>query len=256
MAIIRGFDTLGFDGFDKLNPVSQATQPDSTQPKTLGRFPTLLEMKEYYERDDVLSFLYDECQVRNIKFAFRKKRYPINPTSKAHLKEIIKKIIEEKIENAYRNSVGSIDSIRLDMFDYLSFHFLTSMTSGKKLTGFDMIFETDMRGWRRSFEDLIGAIRLLDDFGICYRIKYSGARSLHLMNPFEALPKQFRGESVLNQRAEIWRKIHSYFRRYCGMEQAHGGEVLRLAYSLNEESQTCSRKASNKFGHPIIPKHI
>jgi len=207
--------------------------------RTFGRKPTLGEMKEYYAREDVLSFLYDECQVRNIEIAFRGERWPIYPTSKGHLREIIERTIEEKIERAYRNSAGPIDGIRLKMLDYLSFHFLTSIksvTSGEEEIGFDTIFEADMQGWRRSFEDLIGVARLLDDFEVCYRMKYSGVRSLHLMIPFESFSKQFNGKSVLSQRKEIQQRIRDYFRRHCGMNKAHRGRVLRLAYSLNEDN--------------------
>jgi len=69
--------------------------------RTFGRRPTLGEMKEYYTREDVLDFLYDECQARNIQIAFRKKRWPINPQSKSHLREIIDETIRSKIETAY-----------------------------------------------------------------------------------------------------------------------------------------------------------
>ena len=53
-----------------------------------------------------------------------------------------------------------------------------------------------MQGWRRAFEDLVGVVRTLDKFGVCYRMKYSGVRSLHFMIPFEALPKEFNGKPV------------------------------------------------------------
>jgi HEAT repeat protein len=214
--------------------------------RTLGRSPTLGEMREYYARDDVLCFLYDECQMRNIDIAFRKKRWPIKPTSKAHLREIIEKTIESKIGRAHKNSTDPVDSIRLGKSDYLSFHFRTSITSGEELTGFDTIFEADMQGWRRSFEDLCGVIKLLDDFGVCYRTKYSGVRSLHFMIPFEALPRQFNGRSVLSQRSEIQSRIRDYFRRHCGMEKAHGGGVMRLAYSLNEDNGLVSLPISSE----------
>ena len=207
-----------------------------TTVRSFGRLPTLGEMREYYAREDVLSFLYDESRMRNIDIAFRKKRWPINPISKADLREIIHKTIENRIERAYKGSAGSIDSVRLEKFDYLSFHFRTSIISGEKLIGFDTIFEADMQGWRRAFEDLCGVVKLLDDFGVCYRMKYSGVRSLHFMIPFEAFPKQFRGKPVLSQRTEIQSKIGDYFRRHCGMEKAHGGSVMRLAYSLNEDN--------------------
>jgi HEAT repeat protein len=188
-------------------------------------------MNEYYVREDVLDFLYDECQRRNIDIAFRRKRWPIEPTSKIHLREIIYDTIENKIKNTYRG-----DSIRLEKHDYLSFHTHTSITEGKKLVGFDLIFEADIQGWRRAFEDLCGVVKILDDFDVCYRIKYSGVRSLHLMIPFEAFPQKFNGESILSQRDEIHSKLRSYFRRHCGMEKAHGGGVMRLAYSLNEDN--------------------
>ena len=213
--------------------------------RTFGRMPTLGEMKEYYERDDALSFLYDECRMRNVDIAFRKKRWPINPTSKAHLREIIRETIESKIERAYRDFAGPIDSIRLEKFDYLSFHSHTSITSDEKLMGFDIIFEADMQGWRRAFEDLCGVIKLLDDFGVCYRMKYSGVRSLHFMIPFEAFPRQFNGKSVLSRRTGIQGKIQDYFRRYCGMKRAHGGSIMRLAYSLNEDNGLVSLPISS-----------
>jgi len=207
-----------------------------TTTRTFGRKPTLAEMTEYYAREDVLDFLYDECQRRNIDIAFRRKRWPIKPTSKAHLREIIDDTIEQKIEKAYQLNAGNIDSIRLEKHDYLSFHAHTCITEGKKLVGFDLIFEADIQGWRRAFEDLCGVVKILDDFDVCYRIKYSGVRSLHLMIPFESFPKQFNGESILSQRDEIHSKLQSYFRRHGGMEKAHGGGVMRLAYSLNEDN--------------------
>jgi HEAT repeat protein len=204
--------------------------------RTFGRMHTLGEMKDYYARDDVLSFLYDECQMRNIEVAFRQKRWPINPTSKAHLREIVEETIKDKIERVYRNSAGPIDDTRLAKFDYLSFHSLTSITSGEEEIGFDTIFEADMQGWRRSFEDLVGVVKMLDNFGVCYRMKYSGVRSLHLMIPFGSFPKEFNRELVLNQRKEIQRRMRDYFQRRCGMQKAHRGKVLRLAYSLNEDN--------------------
>ncbi len=212
-----------------------------TSTQTFGRMPTLGEMKEYYRRDDVISFLYDECQMRNIDIAFRRKRWPINPTSKAHLRQIIQETIKSKIENTYKNS-----ALSLQKFDYLSFHFHTSITSGRKVIGFDTIFEADPQGWRRAFEDLIGVIRLLDDFGVCYRVKYSGVRSLHFMIPFEALPEQFNGRPILSMGAEIHSRLKDYFRRHCGMEKAHGGSVMRLAYSLNEDNGLVSLPISSE----------
>ncbi len=212
--------------------------------RTFGRFPTLGEMKEYYARDDVLSFLYDECQMRNIDIALRSKRWAIEPASKSHLREIIEKTTKERIEPGYRKIAEAIDSVRLKECEYLSFHSRTSITSGERLKGFDVIFESDPSGWRQAFEDLYGVIVLLNEFEVHYRIKFSGVRSLHFMIPFEAFPGQFNGESILSQRENIQRKLGSYFRQYCGMRDAHGGAVLRLAYSLNEDNGLVSLPVS------------
>ena len=119
---------------------------------------------------------------------------------------------------------------------YLAFHSATILSVGKEVTGFDLIFEVDGAGWRHSFEALSGAIHLLDEFEVCYRLKYSGVRSLHLMIPFEALPEQFNGESLLNQRKQIRHQILEYFRLYCGVKKVDRPEILRLAYSLNEDN--------------------
>lgn len=201
--------------------------------QTFGRYPTLEEMKAYYARDDVLEFLYEESQMRNLYTAFRKKSWGMHPTSQAHLREIIDDIIQNRIEKAYKNPPHSI---RLNTFDYLSFHTHNHITAGDKLIGFDLVFEVDLPGWRRSFEALSGVIRLLDDFEVCYRMKYSGVRSLHLIIPFEALPKQFNGESILSQHEEMRKKIRIYFQQHCGMKRACGTQVLRMAYSLNEDN--------------------
>ncbi|MCZ6675986.1 MAG: hypothetical protein O7E52_01925, partial [Candidatus Poribacteria bacterium] len=165
-----------------------------TQIRTFGRYPTLGEMKAYYNRDDVLDFLYAESRLRNFLIAFRKRSWEIHPTSKAHLQEIINDVIQNRIEKAHPDAS---DSSPLAKFDYLSFHSPNAITVGDKLVGVDLVFEVDLSGWRRSFEALSGVIRLLDDFEVCYRMKYSGVRSLHLIVPFEAFPKTFNGESLL-----------------------------------------------------------
>jgi len=225
-----------------------------TKIRTFGRYPTLGEMKEYYAREDVLDFLYDECQARNIDIAFRGKRWPINPQSKAELAEIIEKMIENKIEPAYAGvEIKDFDDIRLETSDYLSFHSHASIISGDKLTGFDIIFEKDRQGWRRCFEPLIGTIKLLDDFGVCYCMKYSGVRSLHLMIPFEVFPKQFKGESILSQRAQIQSMIGNYFVRHCGMEIDTQSGIIRLAYSLNEDNGLVSLPISSDELHYFRP---
>ena len=204
---------------------------------TFGRRPTLGEMKAYYAREDVMTFLYDECQIRNVHAAFRARTWPIHPTSKNHLRTIIDETIQNRIIPVYQKAKKPIDAVRLKKHEYLSFHSFATVTDGRKVVGFDLMFEADLSGWRRSFEALSGMIRTLDEFQVCYRMEYSGVRSLHLIIPCEGLPKQFLGKPVIHQRREIMRKICRYFTRHCGMTRAvERNGVLRLAYSLNEDN--------------------
>ncbi len=45
--------------------------------RTFGRYSTLGEMKAYYNRDDVLAFLYEECQLRNVYAIFQYNKWKI-----------------------------------------------------------------------------------------------------------------------------------------------------------------------------------
>jgi len=89
---------------------------------TFGRHPTLGEMKAYYAREDVISFLYDECQIRNVHAAFQAKRWPSHPTSKNHLRTIIGETIQNRIIPVYQKAPKPIDDLRPKKHEYLSFH--------------------------------------------------------------------------------------------------------------------------------------
>ena len=84
-----------------------------TQIKTLGRFPTLAEMRAYYNRDDVLSFLYDASQRRNVTAALFGKHWEIQPKSRENLREIINETIRTKIEPLCPNDANNVTSIHI-----------------------------------------------------------------------------------------------------------------------------------------------
>ena len=208
--------------------------------QTYGRYPTLGEMKEYYQRSDVLDFLWEECQLRNVSMALDAKTWDIEPQSRDALRRLIDQAIRERIEARNRKRAAQegvpVDQLRLKLYEYLSFHTSEVLRRGGKALGFDMIFEPDLVGWRRSFEELTGVMALLDDFQVCYRIKYSGVRSLHLIIPHEALPKQFMGKPVRFQRELLMKRLQRYFNQLCGLKNVDKPGFLRLAYSLNEDN--------------------
>ncbi|NKB65672.1 MAG: hypothetical protein GKR89_01305 [Candidatus Latescibacteria bacterium] len=208
--------------------------------QTYGRYPTLGEMKAYYQRPDIVDFFWQECQLRNVFMALDARSWEIQPQSRDHLRRLIDEAIDQRIVARNRKRAAKegvpVEQLRLKLYEYLSFHTAEVLRQGEKALGFDMIFEPDLVGWRRSFEELTAVIALLDEFEICYRIKYSGVRSLHLIIPHEALPRQFMGKEVRFQREVLMKRLQRYFNRLCGLKSVDKPGFLRLAYSLNEDN--------------------
>lgn len=75
---------------------------------------------------------------------------------------------------------------------------------------YDYMIETDPPSWRRSFDDLIPALDVLDAHNACYRIKFSGHRSLHLIIPAESMPVTFRGKPLNEQFDQVQKKLDSF----------------------------------------------
>jgi len=217
-----------------------------TDTQTFGRRPTIGEIEAYYAREDVLAFLYEACRLRTVNVSFkggtlRKGLYrTLQPRGPDHLREILDDIFRNWVEKAYRKraekSGTAVAEVRPDMFGFLSFHASAVIGEKGKEKGFDLVLEPDLQGWRRSFEALSGVIRLLDGFEVCYRLKYSGVRSLHLMIPWEALPRQFNGRPLRRRRKWVTKGIREYGKRHLGAESADSPGLLRLAYSLNEDN--------------------
>lgn len=200
--------------------------------KTLGTKPTLSEILEYYDREDVKSFIYQACLDRKILLFFA----PELRWSENLRGTFLTLDNPECLSNAILKSLGdSLDELAEDepMKFYPSFHAVLDMLDDYK----DFALEADMRGWRRSFDDLYGALEILDRFQVAYRIKFSGHRSLHLMIPWEAFPESFNGLSVKDQWRHVCDRIRAYFVLHGGLKSAHRpGGILRIAYSLNENT--------------------
>ena len=71
-------------------------------------------------------------------------------------------------------------------------------------------------------------LELLDDYGVYYRHKFSGHRSLHVTLPAAVLPRGYRGKAA----SRLARKLLSW-----GRSQAHRlPKITRMPYSLNEDT--------------------
>lgn len=212
--------------------------------KTLGQKPTLAEMLEYYGRADVSSFMYESCLKRKICMLF----VPEMRWSASWRDNFLTLESPDHLQQTIINTFGDeMKKLPEDepMSFYPSFHATADMLDDYK----DLVLEADRRGWRQSFDDLYGAIQILDEFQVTYRIKFSGHRSLHLMVPWEVFPENFGDESVKDQWQEIRNRVKSYFTKYGDLKWAHRpGGILRVAYSLNENSGLVSMPiARNKL---------
>ena len=214
--------------------------------KTYGRRPTIGEIEEYYAREEVLEFIYEDCRTRTVNVSFKggglhQGLYEtLQPRSVGDLRERLEEIFRDWVKKAYAKRAARarvpVEEVRPDMFGFLSFH-NSAVIGGKwKEKGFDLILEPDLAGWRRSFEEMTGLIRMLEEFEVCFRLKYSGVRSLHLVIPWEALPTEFKGRPLKRRRKWLVQGIRRYGRRHCGLKGADSPGFLRMAYSLNEDN--------------------
>ena len=202
--------------------------------KTYGRNPTFAEIKEYYAREDVLSFLYDMCHRREVILSFKEEpswraehNSPrLKPANVAELNQII-------VDSIASEMSGITDTTRPMV--YPSFHAPIDDDSGKAIG--DFAIEADCEGWRRSFADVRSAIEILNRFDVPYITKFSGHRSLHLMIPREAFPEEFNGRPMSQSWKDVQNSLRTFFHRYAAVQHAHRpGNFLRLPYSLNENT--------------------
>jgi len=204
-----------------------------SQAKTYGRNPTLGEVKEYYAREDVLTFLNSVCKKRKVIFSFKDEPSlyseagtpALEPQNIEHLHQIIREGIEKNMPNTADDERPSA---------YPSFHGMTAK-DGDVIS--DFVMEADLHGWRRSFVDVRGAVEILNEFRVPHIVKFSGHKSLHVMIPREALPGEFDGIPI----AQTWKSLawtlRRFFEDYAQVRYAHGkGGILRLPYSLNENT--------------------
>jgi HEAT repeat protein len=203
--------------------------------RTFGRQPKLEEVKEYYARDDVLSFISDALPRREVVLSFKEEPsiYSEGKTSPIRLTNVdeLREYLIQRFSKALPEKIYPPDK---PLRAYPSFHFFTK---GGEKELWDFVMEADCPGWRRSFVDVRGAVEILHAYHVPLMIKFSGHRSLHLIIPREAFPEEFRGQPIGENWKDIEGELRGFFSRYALVHRAHGtGGMLRLPYSLNENT--------------------
>ncbi len=207
--------------------------------RTLGRKPMLREVVDYYTREDFLRFLLGTCRTRRVVMVIPKQPHWEPNWSENEIRAGDMEKLGSYILNKIR---GNLPKVSLDDRPsyYPSFHqsvgkwldqsdeAVRESDKSLRLWKHDCVFEADLPTWRESFRDVYSIIDQMDRHGICYRHKFSGHRSLHIVIPAEVLPRGYRGKGS----QELVRRLTAW-----SGSQAHRiAKITRMPYSLNEDT--------------------
>lgn len=99
----------------------------------------------------------------------------------------------------------------------------------------DLVLEVDFKpNWRIAFQSARPLVNFLRDFGVDFKVKYSGHSSPHIIVPAEAFPDGI-GHGIHLQILDYASK-HVQGRAHLDMSFRNTGHFLRLAYSINENA--------------------
>jgi len=185
--------------------------------RTMGRWPTLGELIEYYSRDDICAVIYYQSKRWKILMEFGDNRL-LKPASEEDTREtIMQKLCD------FAGGIKETERLK----QYPTMHLLGDR--GKEANvRYDLMFEADPPSWSHAFHHMAKTLDVLDAHDIYYQIKFSGHRSLHLMIPAEALPKTFRGKPLNKQFKAVQKQIKRYL-----PQVGHVNIGLRVVYSTH-----------------------
>jgi len=167
----------------------------------------MAEAIEYYLRGDILAELYRATRVRDVTFVYGTgdgpdTRVALHPGSAAELRGMLRETFTR-----FRDCLIPYPWFTIGVDDESE----ATAYAGKDRhhIGWDAAIEFDY-GWRCSFGELRSGMAVLDDFGIHYRVKFSGHRSLHFCIPSEAMPDRFRAQPRKAQWYEAVNRVGSF----------------------------------------------
>ena len=200
--------------------------------RTLGRRPTLGEVLEYYTRDDFLRFLPEMLRIHRVVMVIPERghwapNWKENEVGAEDVGRLGQRILDGALENWPEASMDDPLSY------YPSFHqsvgrWPDGEGNNSKPRQPDCIFEADLPTWRESFRDVVAIIDLMDRYGICYRHKFSGHRSLHVLIPSEGFPAAGRGRAA--------QQLAGRLTDWSGSRAHRLPKIMRMPYSLNEDT--------------------
>ena len=110
--------------------------------------------------------------------------------------------------------------------------------TARDCAGSDFVIDIDIKTDRQeAFRQGRKVLSLLDDFGVAYRIKYSGNAGPHIIIPAELFPPELAGRHFRSMAPRLMSFITSRSRATnVDGSFTSPGHFLRMAYSLNENT--------------------
>lgn len=190
---------------------------DVSKVKTMGRFPTVAEMFEYYSRDDISAVMYYQSKRWRILMNFAGS-YMLEPSSERDTRDKI-------LDQLRKLTSGLKENEHLP--DYPTMHMLSDRGEGAEVR-YDLMTEDDPTSWKQAFDQMMKVVDALESYGAFYQIKFSGHRSLHLMIPAESFPRTFQGKPVNKQFESIKKRIKAFL-----PPSGHANPGQRVVYSTH-----------------------
>jgi len=179
---------------------------------SLGTYPTIQEVIDYYLRPDILSQIHTTMRVRDVTFAYRlvgreRVENTLHATDVDELEGFLRRFFTQ-YEGQLEAYPWFTTATAENMEENAAYEY-DPRTGERRIIGWDMLIELDY-GWRQSFGELYSAMQVLDDFGIHYRLKFSGHRSLHLILPAESMPGSLREQPDLEEWTDAIGKVREF----------------------------------------------
>lgn len=180
----------------------------TTQHANLTTRPHLGEVRDYYLRPSILAEISRSTVVRDVTFISSHSgrpdtQRPLTPADSADLAAIIRSVFAQ-----HEDGLGAYPyAARAEPYPWFTVGCDTVVDevisraytrNTRRPIGWESGVEFDYR-WRRSFAELYSGLRVFDDHGVHYRLKFSGRTSLHAIFPAEAMPDRLRARPVLQE---------------------------------------------------------
>ncbi|MGC9349042.1 MAG: HEAT repeat domain-containing protein [Anaerolineae bacterium] len=201
---------------------------------TLGRRPTVAEIRDYYSRPEVLNELLEGMRRWHVRFVpgYRRQSW-VHTDAPEELRAMILRPLDEMEKHPHRTEYPYF---RIDEARHRPAH----AWDDKHLWGYDFVIEKDARIWQVCFEAMVPVMDILKHFGVHYWLKYSGHHSLHLVIPAEVFPSEVNGVPLTTCHQAVYHRLMVFLNKradeFYNEHDRHCPPGTNMPYSVNEDT--------------------